>query len=522
MTTPRRDLEAAAQLKAEGNALFQAKDFGAAYEKYTQAISHDGENAILYANRSACSLALGRRLDAADDADKGSPNTNPHAMSALQTALNVLSTDSTPAGQRLRAECLRLLDGIAKKQQDLEKEAIARARPLQEMAGVPDERLPWKLAAAAIPSLKDEGKWNSSAWLVTYAREQWEIGIDILRTLEVTPGPAVESHGALCCMQCIEHLSNALLADPRVLKFMRADVSDAIGKYPYQLRMELMHWGGWISGGPQRVIREATERFNEGGLASIRDGLSITVRGWLVSGWIEEFYLGALEHALDYYTSALEVLQWGMETWKDVDVPERGLIFQEAIVRAVKILRLKAFIQYPLKEVLAGSDDLITELQEERTEPLNEQEYSLFLGFVRYQLAQAYTYAASRLNARRAAGGDITQEVEDTHMIAAGQYLNAAEIYPEDDELHAWCYYHAFNNFFEIARPVGDVLMMLNGLNQAIPKMKTIWEVPLETSISEREVKFRNALACREDLIANIEQGNLTMDIPIMRRPAGQ
>ncbi|KAI0358986.1 hypothetical protein OH77DRAFT_1420503 [Trametes cingulata] len=557
MTTAARDLEAAAQLKAEGNTLFQAKDFVGAYEKYTQAISHDGENAILYANRSACSLALGRRLDAADDADKatkldpgyakawtrvaaantGSPNTNPHAMSALQTALKVLSKDSTPAGQRLRAECTILLEGIARKEAELEKEAIARARPLQEMAGIPDDKLPWKLAATLLPTLKSEGKWNSSAWLITYAREQWETGMNILRRLEVTPGPAAECKFLAGQPVCIEHLSNALLADSRVFKFMRADFSDAIGKYPYQLRLELMHWGGWISGGPQRVIREATERYNQGGLDAVRDGLAVTVRGWLVSGWIEEFYLGALEHALDYYTAALEVLEWGMETWKNEDVQERGLIFQEAIVRAVKILRLRAFTQaykadpgpnskYPLREVLVGSNELVEELQKERKEPLGEEEYSLFMGFVRYQLAQAYTLRAfffhhTAVNARRAARSEITQEVEDTHMIAAGEYLNAVEVYPEDDELHAWCYYHAYTNSFEVARPVQDILMMLHFLHEAIPKMKTIWEVPLETSISEREGRFRSALACREDLVANVQQGNLTLDLPIMRKPEG-
>lgn len=68
MLTPTTS-ERAASLKAEGNALFKAKDHRGAYEKYTQAISLDDKNAILYCNRSACSLALQRRLDAAEDAD---------------------------------------------------------------------------------------------------------------------------------------------------------------------------------------------------------------------------------------------------------------------------------------------------------------------------------------------------------------------------------------------------------------------------------------------------------------------
>ena len=52
--------EKAAQLKAEGNALYVAKDFALATVKYTEAIALDGKNAILFANRAACRLALGQ------------------------------------------------------------------------------------------------------------------------------------------------------------------------------------------------------------------------------------------------------------------------------------------------------------------------------------------------------------------------------------------------------------------------------------------------------------------------------
>lgn len=54
------DSSEAARFKAEGNSLFQKQQFAAAYEKYTQAIKHDNQNAILFSNRAACSLGLGR------------------------------------------------------------------------------------------------------------------------------------------------------------------------------------------------------------------------------------------------------------------------------------------------------------------------------------------------------------------------------------------------------------------------------------------------------------------------------
>ena len=54
------EISKASLLKDEGNALFAKKDYGAAYKKYTEAIAEDGNNAILYANRAACSLNMKR------------------------------------------------------------------------------------------------------------------------------------------------------------------------------------------------------------------------------------------------------------------------------------------------------------------------------------------------------------------------------------------------------------------------------------------------------------------------------
>lgn len=50
----------AAALKAEGNTLFVAKNFKAAYAKYDAAVALDAENAILYANRAACSFSMNK------------------------------------------------------------------------------------------------------------------------------------------------------------------------------------------------------------------------------------------------------------------------------------------------------------------------------------------------------------------------------------------------------------------------------------------------------------------------------
>lgn len=52
--------DAAAKLKEEGNAHFSKKEYSQAYDKYTSALKKGGENAILYANRAACCMGLGK------------------------------------------------------------------------------------------------------------------------------------------------------------------------------------------------------------------------------------------------------------------------------------------------------------------------------------------------------------------------------------------------------------------------------------------------------------------------------
>jgi Flp pilus assembly protein TadD len=50
----------AAQLKNEGNELFRKQDYGGAFVKYSEALALDDKNAVLYANRAACSHRLNK------------------------------------------------------------------------------------------------------------------------------------------------------------------------------------------------------------------------------------------------------------------------------------------------------------------------------------------------------------------------------------------------------------------------------------------------------------------------------
>jgi len=55
------NVKASAQLKEEGNKFYVQQDYAQAHTKYTEAIAEDATNAVLYANRAACSLAMKRQ-----------------------------------------------------------------------------------------------------------------------------------------------------------------------------------------------------------------------------------------------------------------------------------------------------------------------------------------------------------------------------------------------------------------------------------------------------------------------------
>ena len=61
--------------------------------------------------------------------------------------------------------------------------------------------------------------------------------------------------------------------------------------------------------------------------------------------FIEDGVRGNTEAALEFYNSAMEVLEWGSERWKDVPFEEKGAIFQPTFIRGVKCLRLDVLLK---------------------------------------------------------------------------------------------------------------------------------------------------------------------------------
>lgn len=82
---------------------------------------------------------------------------------------------------------------------------------------------------------------------------------------------------------------------------------------------------------------------------------SVARRAWIMRAFLQDNFANGTEAALDFYTSALEVLQWGNALWTGVSPEEKGAIFRDSFIRGVKVLRLDAFIKVeqhrPLRHV---------------------------------------------------------------------------------------------------------------------------------------------------------------------------
>ena len=61
--------------------------------------------------------------------------------------------------------------------------------------------------------------------------------------------------------------------------------------------------------------------------------------------FFEDALKNNVETALEFYTSAIEVLKWGAERWKDVHSEEKGAIFQPTFARGIKCLRLDTLLK---------------------------------------------------------------------------------------------------------------------------------------------------------------------------------
>lgn len=58
-------------------------------------------------------------------------------------------------------------------------------------------------------------------------------------------------------------------------------------------------------------------------------------------GFLENGLSDNLDASLEFYNSAVEVLEWGRQVWRNEPKENRGAVFQSTFLRGVKSLRLE-------------------------------------------------------------------------------------------------------------------------------------------------------------------------------------
>lgn len=64
-----------------------------------------------------------------------------------------------------------------------------------------------------------------------------------------------------------------------------------------------------------------------------------------MKGFLEGGLTGRFDSAVEFYSRAIEVLNWGRTTWRDIPSEKRGVVFENTFLRALRSLYLEAYMQ---------------------------------------------------------------------------------------------------------------------------------------------------------------------------------
>lgn len=83
-------------------------------------------------------------------------------------------------------------------------------------------------------------------------------------------------------------------------------------------------------------------------------------RAWFLRAYFADRSGQSKTVALQYYNSIVDVLEWGATTWHDVPTSDRGVIFLKTFVRAIRRIRLEAYlsVRFAIADVLIPMTDL--------------------------------------------------------------------------------------------------------------------------------------------------------------------
>ncbi|KAJ6610705.1 hypothetical protein B0H10DRAFT_1811169 [Mycena sp. CBHHK59/15] len=525
----------AAELKAQGNALFGAKNFAEAGKKYSKAIEASDEAsdakglAVLYANRAACRLSLKRYMDAQSDAKKATELDPKYskAFARLATAQDAMAQywlsehawksalDALPAAGLSAAEQAQKAQYEAAWQ--AARAAVERQKNTPMMGKdaiiiTGEGRMPWDLAAAMLPSFRAQKNMRSSAWVIHHAYEDFMQGVRSINKLTVVDPTTGATTGLL-------GLTNGIMRDSRVVHFTDQDF---LKKYNKQIIFEATARRAWMEGGPEVIIKSALERQRTEGWNATRPALSLTIRGWLMRGVIDAGARQKHDVAVEIFKRSLDVLRSLRESWILVPREDRGIIFEDSFLFGIQNMYLEALMQsmasnrninaVGLEELYQESDRLIREVDDVLRTPRGDPVDPGFLGsFYLYPRGRGYAWVFFRFYYNQMSRLNPDQKHEFCRK-AAQAYSKAADSYPEDDEQHPWFLNCAVGNMLTAnSFPLRETLDVMKRIRLSAPKAKQIWE---RSSLSASGMwGILEGTGKQEDVLRNmVTQGKYTLN----------
>ncbi|KAH8104668.1 hypothetical protein BXZ70DRAFT_1005179 [Cristinia sonorae] len=473
----------AEKLKAEGNALFVKKDYRAAHHKYSEAIKIDGNNAILYANRAACSQFLRKYLDATADAKKATTidptyakgwarlaaaealsGNETHSIESWKKAIGALPAENPSAAElkqkeqyeselkTVEAKLHELTVGPPPRSQTTRTPGSGSTSQAASTAGanytpvsIPAGQAPWARAVAQIgqpqaayepPRGWREENTNSSAWVIAGAYEDWKQGEEFMNKQKVERGAVSGWKGAITAF------SNAVVRDERVLHLPD---SRWIDMYNRQVKLEAMQWGALLDRSTEEIKADALKRQRLRGWDASRGAINITIRAIMMRGVLESILTNRSEVAVQYIERALELLRWGHETWKDAHELDKGMIFSDSFVRGMHTLYVEAYMKacaadprkFKLEKLLKEAQDLLKHCDTiDAVTPVADVGFQMsFTIYPRGTALSVSGFYHSEMARKLLAETPTAVEAILKHYHEAGDYyLSAADTLPSDDE----------------------------------------------------------------------------------------
>ncbi|KIK02046.1 hypothetical protein K443DRAFT_6458 [Laccaria amethystina LaAM-08-1] len=500
---PNQERDTAEQLKALGNEFYQKGRYEDAYKTYSDAIKKDPNNAVLYANRAAtyaaCDARKATEIDPTYAKAWARLGTAMHALSSWkrcipvwERALACLPPDESMSATDRRLK-VQLEEGLKKSQDAIDN---VQAPPVVQLTTGPDDvdKVPWKRALVKEQQLLPLNKLSSS-FAILNAYRDFSDGVEHMKQIQRNP-----SGGGFLWFgrtDAIASISNGILRDQRVF---HVDSDDWFDKYNLQVEFEANEVKAWIGSGPKMVKEEAIKRLKREGWQSVRHALALTVRAWIMRAFMEK---SAGNHIVgsDFYRHALDVLEWGRQTWPNVPKAERGVIFELSFVRTVKKLCLGAMHQrlchrdadcvFTKEDLAELARELVFETDANPPVPGDPLDAGGYLSFWHHPKGEAFSILGW-YHMEAAFRSDEDGDKYHHFTESASYYIQAAEMYPEDDEYYPYYLKIALEAYWLRGAPLRDSLALCKRIRIAIPKMLVFWEV--SQMAEERDKSLKEAL----------------------------